>query len=148
QPARVGGRRERRRDSSTDRGRARQVRGPREPPLGERLARARDAAPLSRSNRSWRTFGGVQVLMGSSRIPWLLLALLAPGLAAAQPVQLVHAFAEAPGFPQGGLVLTPDGSLYGTTSRGFAGGAIYRLPPGGGPLTIVARLEPGHQPDT
>jgi uncharacterized repeat protein (TIGR03803 family) len=77
-----------------------------------------------------------------------LIALAGPTTAAAQPLQLVHAF-EVPALsPRGGLVAMPDGSVYGTTAEGGAGGTIYRVAPGGGPLTIVARFDRGRSPGT
>ena len=78
----------------------------------------------------------------------LALAFLAVALpGAAQPVQVLHSFDVPPSAALGGLVETPDGSLYGTTYYGGFGGTIFRLPPGGGAAAIVARFERGRYPE-
>ena len=82
------------------------------------------------------------------RIARALVLCLLPSLAAAQAVETVHRF-ELPPFGQaGGLVEANDGFLYGTTSRGEGGGAIYRVPVAGGPLSVVALFSRGVFPDT
>ena len=82
------------------------------------------------------------------RIARMLVLCLLPSLAWAQPVETVHRFQLPPFYPAGGLVEANDGFLYGTTSRGEGGGAIYRVPVAGGSLSIVARFSRGVFPDT
>ena len=77
------------------------------------------------------------------RIARMLVLCLLPSLAWAQPVETVHRFQLPPFYPAGGLVEANDGFLYGTTSRGEGGGAIYRVPVAGGSLSIVARFSRG-----
>ena len=69
-----------------------------------------------------------------------------PSLAAAQPiqpVQVLHRFTNAPSAPNGGMAALPDGSLYGVTAD-----AIYRVAPGSGAVTIVARFTDGWGADS
>jgi uncharacterized repeat protein (TIGR03803 family) len=56
----------------------------------------------------------------------VLVFCLAPSLAAAQPVQVLHEFAPSPAFPNGALTRLPDGTLCG----GLSGG-VYCLAPAG-----------------
>jgi len=69
------------------------------------------------------------------RIARALILCLLPSLAAAQPVQVLHAFGVSPGAPNGALIEAPDGSFYGTASTG-----IYRRAPDG-QVTLVARVD-------
>jgi len=86
--------------------------------------------------------------MRVSGVGLLLVVLAGPVVAAAQPLQVVHEFEAPPASPLGGLVQAADGSLYGTTSQGGVGGTIYRIPPGGGALTVVANFDRGRFPGT
>ena len=72
-----------------------------------------------------------------------LLVTLAPALAGAQTVQILHAFGADPGLPRGGLVETPDGRLYGMSAGGGQSGTIYRIAPGGA-RSIVHRFDWRH----
>jgi uncharacterized repeat protein (TIGR03803 family) len=53
-------------------------------------------------------------------------------------ITLLHSFRVSDGaYPDGGLVQSTDGSLFGTTTRGgMTWGTIFRIPPGG-PLTTL-----------
>jgi uncharacterized repeat protein (TIGR03803 family) len=70
---------------------------------------------------------------------------LATGLVAS-PVRIVTTFDVPPHDPVGGLVEGADGSLYGTAAQHGEGSVVFRIPPGGGTATVVARFDRGALP--
>jgi uncharacterized repeat protein (TIGR03803 family) len=68
-------------------------------------------------------------------VAWALI--LVPAASAAQSIQLLHAFPDAPAAASGGVIQVPDGTFYGATRTG-----LYRVDALGA-VTVVAPLSSG-----